>query len=332
MSDTVLSQVLDRERMESLQAIAASIFARHGVDFATVQRAGGWTNAVWLAAELVLRLSTTKGNESLLREARLAALFPSAVGYPTILESGTTAGFAWSLATRLPGRSLGEAWAGLRWAERATALRGLWERAEAVHTVPVAEVAAIAPRQAWFNVTDAAEAQASLARMTNAGILTTPESCVLRDALDRFWSVVPTAPSVLCHGDLTLGNAMWHAGEVVSLLDFEFAVIAPVQLDLNHLVKCAFGPEGTAHPRSAADFQGTQQLRQAVEELALPMLAQVGGRDLLMGYAILLELWLLELWLAHPEGEGPLEQWEPLRRLRSLAAGSESYLAPLTLG
>jgi hypothetical protein len=78
--------------MHILQPIAASIFARQGVDFATVQRAGGWTNAVWLAADLVLRLSTTTGNDSLLREARLAALFPPAVGYPTILEIGTTAG------------------------------------------------------------------------------------------------------------------------------------------------------------------------------------------------------------------------------------------------
>jgi aminoglycoside phosphotransferase (APT) family kinase protein len=320
------------EAMHILQPIAASIFARHGVDFATVQRAGGWTNAVWLAADLVLRLSTTTGNDSLLREARLAALFPPAVGYPTILEIGTTAGYAWSLATRLPGRSLGEVWADLHWDERVTALRGLWERAQAIHTAPVAEAAMIVPRRAWFNSTDAAEAEASLTRLTKMGILAAPESRVLRDALGRFWSVVPSAVCVLCHGDLTLDNAMWHAGQVVSLLDFEFAVIAPVQLDLNHLVKCAFGPEDATHPLSTADFQGTQQLRQAVKELALPTLMQPGGRDLLMGYAILLELWLLELWLAHPEGEGPLEQWEPLRRLRSLAAGTGGYLAPLTLG
>ena len=31
-------------------------------------------------------------------------------------------------------------------------------------------------------------------------------------------------------------------------------------------------------------------------------------------------------WLDHPEGEGPLEQWEPLRRLRSLADGNQGYL------
>lgn len=329
MSDTS-NQHPDRRLTDSLQAIAASIFARHGVDFATVRRAGGWTNAVWLADGLVLRLSTTKENTSLLREARLAALFSPAVGYPTIVETGTTDGFAWTLTVRLPGRSLGEAWAGLGWEERATALRGLWERAQAIHTVPVADAATIASRRAWFNSTDAEEAEASLARLTKDGIFAAHESRVLRDALGRFWNVLPAAPCVLCHGDLTLDNAVWHAGQVISLLDLEFAVIAPVQLDLNHLVKCAFGPEDTAHPSSVADLQGVQQLGQAVKELALPMLAQPGGRDLLVGYAILLELWLLELWLAHPEGEGPLEQWEPLRRLCSLADGTGGYLASLT--
>ncbi len=31
--------------------------------------------------------------------------------------------------------------------------------------------------------------------------------------------------------------------------------------------------------------------------------AQAGGRELLIGYAILLELWLLELWLATRKGK-----------------------------
>ena len=154
---------------------------------------------------------------------------------------------------------------------------------------------------------------------------------MLREALDRFWGAVPAAPCVLCHGDLTLDNAVWHAGQVVSLLDFEFAVMAPVQLDLDHLVKCTFGPEDAAHLPSATHLQGTQRLRQVVEKIARPILAQPGGRDLLVGYAILLELWLLELWLAHPDGEGLLEQWDPLRRLHSLADGTGGYLAPLAL-
>lgn len=331
MSESTLSSHIENELMEDLQDIAASVFALHGIDFATVRRAGGWTNAVWLADELVLRLSTTRGNESLLREAELAALFPPAVGYPLLVESGTTDGFAWSLTARLPDRSLGEIWDSLRWEERATALCSLWERAQALHTVPVDRAAAMARQRAWFNSTDLLEAESSLAMLMGQGIFTPAQGLSLHNTLKRFWSALPAAPRVLCHGDLTLGNALWHASEVVSLLDFEFAVIAPVQLDLNHLIKCAFGPEESRESVSVEDIQGAEQLRQTVREIALPVLSQAGGRELLAGYAILLELWLLELWLAHPEGEGPLEQWEPLRRLHSPAEGDGGYLAPLML-
>lgn len=323
MADTVSNQ--------NLESIAAAIFAQYGVDFAVAERAGGWTNAVWLTEKLVLRLSTTQGSDNLLREARLVTLFPAVVGYPPIVETGKTDGFAWSLAARLPGIPLAEAWADLRPEQRRIALQELWERAQGVHSVPVAEIPAFVPRRAWFNSTDAGEAEAGLARVTGAGIFTPSESQVLRNALERFWCALPAAPCVLCHGDLTLGNALWHAGHVTSLLDFEFAVLAPIQLDLNHLVKRAFTPPDNSQVVSVTDRQG-DKLRRAVKELALPLLTQAGSFDLLMGYAILLELWLLELWLAHPEGEGPLEQWEPLLRLRSLADGRGGYLAPLAPG
>lgn len=315
----------DMISIESLESIAAPIFARHGVDFATARRAGGWTNAVWLTEELVLRLSTRVENDDLLREASLAALFPANVGYPRIVEKGKTNGFAWSLAARLPGISLGEAWDDLSWEERRTALQDLWERAQGVHSVPVCELPEFVPRRAWFNSTDPDEAEAALIRLKDAGLFSASESQALRDALERFWCALLTAPCVLCHGDLTFGNALWHAGHVTSLLDIEFAARAPIQLDLNHLVKIAF------QPSPDADSRGAEQLCQAVKKLATPMLAG-RGFDLLVGYSILLELWLLELWLAHPEGEGPLEQWEPLRRLRSLADGSRGYLAPLLPG
>ncbi len=326
MGEITSSQYLNSESQDNVESIAASIFSRHGIDFAVVQRAGGWTNAVWMTDELVLRLSTKKENKNLLHEARLSAFLPSEVGYPQIVETGITAGYAWTLAKRLPGRSLGEVWDDLHCEERVTALQGLWARAQAIHSVPCEDIATIVPRRAWFNSTDPEEAETSLTRLTEEGIFTKTETVVLQDTLAHFWEVLPTAPCVLCHGDLTMDNAVWHDGQVIALLDFEFAVIAPVQLDLNHLVKCAFGP-GDA----AMDMQEAQRLRHAVKELALPILAQPGGNTLLVGYAILLELWLLELWLAHPEGEGPFEQWEPLRRLRRLADGRSRYLAPLIL-
>jgi aminoglycoside phosphotransferase (APT) family kinase protein len=276
---------------------------------------------VWLSQGLALRLSTGKGNLSLLREARLARLLPPGAGYPRIVETGTSDGFCWSLVERLPGESLGSAWGGLGAGERVAALQGLWERAQAVHSVPGYKAAGMAARESWFNSTDPERAEAGLARLEGDKILTARESQVLREALARYWRVRPAAPCLLCHGDLTMDNAVWHDGQVIGLLDFEFAVMAPVQLDLNHLVKCAYGP-----------WEGEQALRRAVKEMARPLLAREQDRDLLVGYAILLELWLLMDWLEHPEGEGPLEQWEPLRRLRSLAEGRRGYLGEVIEG
>lgn len=316
--------------MEKLTSIAAGIFARHGIDFATVRRAGGWTNMVWLADDLVLRLAVQAGSDSLLREARLAALLPPAVGYPPIVETGVTGGLAWTLARRLPGENLEQAWRFLAVEEQAAALQDLWRRAEAVHGVPTAAAAAVVSQQAWFNNTDVDEALAGLARVTEAGILSAGERQVLEDALARFRSALPQAPLVLSHGDLTSANALWHAGRVTALLDFEFALLAPIQLDLNHLVKIAVGPEDGGEPSPVEERGGAQRLQATVAEIARPLLTKPYERDLLHGYAILLELWLLELWLAHPEGEGPLAQWEPLRRLRGLAQEDGGYLAGLT--
>lgn len=328
MTDTPSSQHLETESPVDLQAIAAGIFARHGVDFADVRRGGGWTNAVWLADGLVLRLCTTLETDRLQRESRLAALFPPGVGYPALVDAGVTEGHAWTLATRLPGRCLGEIWDELSWDERATALYDLWQRAEAVHAVPADAATEIAHTRAWFNSNDPAEAEAGLSRVTQRGVLTLAEARNLREALARFWEVLPTMPSVLCHGDMTLDNAIWHAGHVIALIDFEHALMAPVHLDLNHLIKIAYGPS-SGDTVSAADQKGAAHLRRTAVLLAHPYLAQPGGKALLVGYAILLDLWRLEDWLAHPEGEGPLETWDPLRRLRALADGAHGYLAPL---
>ncbi len=317
---------------QPLESIAASIFSRHGIDFATVQRAGGWTNAVWMAKELVLRLSTKKENRSLLFEANLSSSFPSEIGYPHLVEFGITAEHAWTLAKKLPGKNLGEVWTHLDLDDRLSALQGLWARAQAVHSINIGDITTIVPRRAWFNSTNPEEAETSLIRLAKERIFTKTEVFVLKKSLSHFWEVLPAAPCVLCHGDLTMDNALWHEGQVISLLDFEFAVLAPVQLDLNHLVKCAFGPSINGQFSSPQDKQLIGPLRKIVKEIAMPMLEQPTSKVLLVGYAILLELWLLETWLAHPEGEGPIDLWEPLRRLRCLAVGNNGYLAALIIG
>jgi aminoglycoside phosphotransferase (APT) family kinase protein len=329
MTTVPADQHRDPAILSRLNAAAAAIFASHGVDFATARRCGGWTNATWLAGGLALRLAVHEGRDNIRWEARLAALFPPEVGYPPIVACGVTDGFEWSLALELPGRNLGEVWSELDWDGRIAALRQLWARTRAVHTVPVDAAAPLARQQPWFNVSNAGEAEAGLDRLVKGGVLHPDQAEVLAAILGRFWNARPKAPLVLNHGDLTIENALWHEGRVTALLDFEFAVMAPVELDLNELVKMAFAPGERDETFSDPDGAGRQRLRAAVAEMARPLLDHPGGMDLLTGYASLLELWLLEDWLAHPEGEGPLEGWQPYLMLVSLAGGQGGYLAPL---
>lgn len=330
MSEVPQDQYRDRETMDRVKSIAAEIFARHGVDFATAIRAGGWTNATWLAGGLALRMSVQQGNEKILREAKLAALLPAEVGYPPIVETGATDGYEWSLSREIRGCNLGEALPELDVEQRITALRGLWQKIQAIQRVDLAAAQSLARKQSWFNATDAGMADAGLGRLLQQEIITCRQAEVLGDALRRFWQALPTAARVLSHGDMTLENAFWNEGQVVSLMDFEYANISPAELDLNHLVKCAFASKDILQGLQDPDGAGLQRIRQVVADLALPVLAHPGGPDLLLGYAILLELWMLEDWLAHPEGEeGTFEQWQPYLNLVSLADGNGGYLAPI---
>jgi len=329
MSESPYFQHYERKTMARLVKIATNIFARNGIDFANAKRAGGWTNATWLADGRALRLSIKPGSEAIRREARLAALLPLDTGYPTILETGVTEGYEWSLSMEIAGESLGQVWHGLNWNERITALRQLWQKAQAVHSVEISAAAYLSRHQAWFNVINPEQAAVQAAGLAHQGILSAHQVDILDNALFRYWTALSKAGCVLNHGDLTLDNAIWNEGRVVALLDFEFAVIAPAELDLNELVKCAFGPGETGDPPPDPDGACWEQLQQAVTDLAMPVLDHQGGNDLLLGYAILLELWLLVDWLAHPEGEGPFEQWQPYRRLVSLVDGKGGYLAPI---
>lgn len=308
----------EQEKEPELLLIAAEIFARHGVDFSTARRGGGWSNATWLASGRVLRLATQPGNENLSREAKIAALLPPEAGYPRIIETGITLGHPWMLVEELPGRCLGAAWDGLDWEARVTAIRGLWEKAQAVHKISAESVRGIARTRAWFNSCDPAEADESLRRLVGQGCFTYHQGAVLRRYLADFWRELPNAKHVLVHGDLTFDNAMWHQGRVSALLDFEFALTAPAELDLNTLLCQALTPDS--------------KLPSAVVEMARNAIDHPGGKELLLGYAVLLDLWRFEDYLAHPEGEGPVETWDNYRRLKSLASGRGGWLRDVVNG
>jgi scyllo-inosamine 4-kinase len=213
--------------MKQLYTIAGQIFNRYSIDFSTAIRGGGWSNATWLASGWVLRLAVEPGTNRLRREAGLGALLPPAVGFPVSLATGVTDGFEWSLSREIQGENLGELWPSLDWDHRIDAMRQLWQKIEAVHTVSPAAAAPYVLDQSPFYLPDAAGAKARLNRVFERGFIATSQVSVAEAILDLFWQAYDQAPKVLNHGDFTTENALYHAGRVVSLLDFEFALVAP---------------------------------------------------------------------------------------------------------
>src|SRR5262249_39958309 len=108
-----------------------------------------------------------------------------------------------------------------------------------------------------------------------------------------------------------------------------FAVIAPVELDLNELLKCAYAPPDDPDPLPDADGAGLQRLREATADLADPIIARPGGADRLPGYAMLFEVGVMAGWVLKGDGREPFDDWHPFRTLTSLADGSGGYLAPI---
>ena len=323
----------DRQRdpalVKKLLALAGEILAEYGIDFSTARRAGGWTNATWVVdGKVALRLATAPGRDNLRREARVARLLPAEVGYPEVLATGVTAGHEWMLARAVAGVNLGECWPELSWAERTRAARQLWARTRAVHTVSAAAVRGIVREQPFFNGSPA-EGFDALEFAAARRLFSAEEVGLLQNGMERFWQVRESAHCVLVHGDLTGENALWspERGEVISLLDFEYAVSAPVEMDLNELLKIGFAPREEPDPLPDPAGDGLRLLQDAVLEMAAPVLDHSGGPDLLRGYAILLELWLLRSWLEHPDGEGPLETWGPYRTLRGIVE-NRAYFQP----
>src|SRR5205085_6742211 len=72
-------------------------------------------------------------------------------------------------------------------------------------------------------------------RVSAALDLTDVQRSRFHEIIGDYCRAAPVVEQVVNHGDLALMNALWD-GEVVALLDFEFAVLGPVEIDLCRLV------------------------------------------------------------------------------------------------
>lgn len=310
----------DKARLDQVRAVAAEVLHRLGSDVARAEPTSGWVNAGWIVDRYVVRVSLMPEQSNLHREVAVANVLPPEVGYPEVLDVGVLGGHEYVVTRRLSGTNLAELWPTLEPAERADALSQLWDLAVIVHRIPLCDLGSANVESSPFYANSLRQVTSALVSMQEQGVLTDRETASLLRHVERFFDTVGGASHVLNHGDLHIGNALWEGGKIVSLLDFEFAVTAPVELDLNELAKHAFGPAS-----ASADLSRTEAEKRAVIDVVagLPV-----NEALLLGYSILLESWFTERSLSGLSAE-EVRATDSCQRLVALADGEGGHLATL---
>jgi len=317
--------------MEFYEKIAVKIFRQYGLDFGTAERAGGWTNAVWINGDVVLRLSLRKGNDIIRREVERSKVLPSTVGYPPNISVGITDDYEWSLSERVQGKVLSEVWFNLSWAEKLITIKQIINIMNEVHSVEISKIEHLTLRTAWYSSFNESESLGDIERYIKCGYFTPEQGRILKDILINFYKSKTYITPVLCHGDITTDNLLWHDGNVVSLLDFEHSVIAPCQLDIHSVANLVLIQYDEVSSKDIVilteENYETQQYVNEVISLLKPFLSEQSDWDLFMGYNVLYRQRFFEFWLADPQGE--ITSCDAYQKLLSFCDGNYGYLSKL---
>ena len=295
-----------------VRGLAAQVAAQHGADLTRMRRALGSSNATWVGDGVAVRITHTPVDTS--AEVALVRALPASVGHPAIVGAGTIQGHGWIVTEKVRGQNLSEAWPTLTSAERQSAIRQLWARAQVVHDATrslrpfVGSHGGFVPATCDDATTAAASAGAALG-------LSDVERSRLHEIIDGYYRAAPLVQQVVNHGDLALMNALWD-GDVVALLDFEFALLGPVEIDLSRLLLESLVPADGRPPDPEAGA--------AAVAIAARHVDPVHGRALLHGAAVLDQLRDVGLWLTRRT-----EDWRPDRALIALLDTEGGHLAPL---
>ncbi|GEM_PF-978359 len=312
-----LDQHRDPSEAAFVRAVATEVAARHGGDLTRMRRANGYSNATWVGDGLAVRIAQTP--VGMAREAALVRALPREVGHPEILGEGTTEGHGWIVTREVHGRNLGEAWSTLTAAQRRQAVCELWARAQVMHDA-TPSLRTHVPSHGGFIPATTDDAMAAAGRAEAALGLPADQWSRLRSVIAGYFQAAPLVEQTVDHGDLALMNALWD-GEVVALLDVEYAVLGPVEIDLCRLVCEARVTEDGRRVDSEAGAAAVQ--------IAAREMDRLHGPALIHGAAVLDQLRDLDIWLSHDSAEERVEDWRPSRLLLDLLDADGGYLAPL---
>ncbi|ATG50146.1 phosphotransferase [Brachybacterium vulturis] len=312
-----LDQYRDPSDAAFVRDVAADVAAHFGGDLMRMRRANGYSNATWVGDGIAVRIAHTPVDMA--RETALVRALPREVGHPEILGEGTAEGHGWIVTKEVRGQNLHEVWPTLSPVEQQQAVRQLWARAHIVHDASSSLRTHVAAYGGFVPAT-LGDATTAAGRATDALGLSSAQQSRLDEVIEEYFRAAPLVEQSVNHGDLALMNALWD-GEVISLLDFEFAVLGPVEIDLCRLV---------CEARVSEDGQQEDSNAGAVAlEITARHMDPVHGRALLHGAAVLDQLRDLDIWLGHDDAPGRVEDWRPCRLLTDLLDTEGGYLGPL---
>src|SRR6478736_6362727 len=229
-----------------VRAFAAEVAAQYGGDLTRMRRALGYSNATWVGDGVAVRITHTPVDMA--AEVALVRALPQEVGHPRILGVGTIEGHDWIVTEEVRGQNLHEAWPTLTPEERSRAIRQLWARVRVVHDA-TPSLRLLVGSHADFIPATARDATAAADRVSAALGLPDVQRSRLHEIIGDYYRAAPVVEQVVNHGDLALMNVLWD-GEVIALLDFEFAVLGPVEIDLCRLVcEALVSADGPRSPR-----------------------------------------------------------------------------------
>jgi aminoglycoside phosphotransferase (APT) family kinase protein len=312
-----LDQHRDPTEAAVVWCLAAQVVAQHGGDLSRMRRALGISNATWVGGGLAVRIANTSVVDGMAAEVALVRALPPEVGHPKILGAGTIEGHDWIVTEEVRGQNLHEAWPTLTPEERRRAIRQLWARVRVVHDA-TPSLRLLVGSHAGFIPATADDATAAADRVSAALRLPDVQRSRFHEIIGDYYRAAPVVEQVVNHGDLALMNAVWD-GEVVALLDFEFVLLGPVEIDLCRLVcEALVSEDGQRSDNDAGDaFAIAARERDPVH-----------GRALLLGAAVLDQLRDLEIWLGRDRTENRFEDWRPDRLLTGLLETDGGYLEP----
>jgi hygromycin-B 7''-O-kinase len=217
-----------------------------GLDPATpLRRVSSVSNEVWLTEDAVIRVNR-RADHRLSREAALAPHLPPEVGYPEVIASGCGDGYDWLVTRRLQGLVLSRCWPGLSPVERRTAVNQLGRALAALHsTTAPTDLEPIAGPQGLREHGGGPAVGPLLERLDRARCLAHVDRGLVHDLAAYVTATAPVLEpfdsETLVHGDVTFENVLWDGERITALLDFEYARVAPADLDLDVLLRfCSF--------------------------------------------------------------------------------------------